>query len=261
VYGITAYSEAPYSTAAFATGPVNVDVILTSGVSGEGEVGTVEVQFSYAVTGKTGTGSIGTVTVPVIANINTGVTGTGAVNSVGYALAYGVTGETGTGSVGTVGNSLTVNVTGQQGTGSVGTVIVPTGTVINADSLSGTGSVAGGAGFVNLLIDSEIVIDEGVTGTGEIYDVGVTVPISADVVVTGVSAVALIGNVFASVSYDTIVVVTGVSATGRLGRVSVWGAIDPPLNETWTNIPASPASSWGNTAIPAPSPNWSAVAA
>lgn len=256
MFSANAYSEVPYSAVTLQS--ANVDVILTSGVEGQALVGYVEYAALYPVTGNTGTGSIGTVTVPVIANINTGVTGTGAVNSVGYALAYGVTGKTGTGSVGTIGVGVSVNAPSFQGIGSVGTVSVPTGTVVSAGSLNGTGSIAGNAGYVSVLINSQIDLS-GVEGIGDVNNV--SVPTDAVVVVTSVSATGSVGTASVTIAFDVVVAVTGITAAGHLGRVSVWGMIDPPVNGTWTNTPTPPVSPWGDGNISPPSPNWSAVAA
>lgn len=123
----------------------------------------------------------------------TGVSGTGAVGTVTVSgkASTAVTGVSGTGAVGTVVVSIPalVNITGVEGTGQVGDVTVQVGVSIDVTGVEGTGQV----GDVSVS-QSIAVLVAGVEGTGEIGDVTVSTS-GISVLVTGVAATGYVGSV------------------------------------------------------------------
>jgi len=244
---------------------------------------------SFAVTGESATGSVGSVT--VIGDATTSVTGlsaTGSIGSVSVAEGVGVpvTGESASGAVGSVGIQvgITVSPTGVEGTGAVGTVTVVA--IRNVD-VAVTGSEATSAlGNVTTSADATTSVT-GVEGTGAIGSVvtigdanvsltgeeatgavgSVTIAFGVIVDVTGTSAASSVGDV--TVDTETVALVTGVSAAGKIGNVFLWGQIDtdqdPNYNQiddsqtpTWTEIDDSQSAGY-STIITSQSPNYSTI--
>jgi hypothetical protein len=185
-----------------ATGNVTVPV---TGVSGTGNVGSVTVATDQviAVTGLQATGNVGSVTV---------VTDQIIV----------VTGQEATGQVGSADASIDViaSVTGLEATGNVGSVTVTTDQVLLVTGLEATGNV--GTVVVSLPVDVPVT---GLEATGQVGTVNVTFGIT--IAVTGLEATGNVGSV--NVTTDQVIAVTGQEATGEVGSVTVVTGIIVPV--------------------------------
>lgn len=210
-------------------GPTNVAL---TGVTGTGSVGSVSPAFSIALSGVTGTGSVGSVASSSVQSVAlTGVTGTGSVGTVTPAVAYSValTGVSATGSVGTVSSTSvqSVALTGVSATSSVGSVL-PTFS-LGLTAVTGTGSVGsvaktftiplsglsatGTVGTVSPTAASSIALT-GVTGTGSVGSLGKTFSVA----LSGVTGSGTVGVV--TPLTGTVVQLTGVTGTGSVGDVT-----------------------------------------
>jgi hypothetical protein len=96
--------------------------IQEDGTIATGNVGTVGLSVSVAITGNTATGSVQSV---FVSPILTGNTATGAVGTLSAEVItfQDITGVQGTGAVGTASNVTSIGITGVQSICSVGTVI------------------------------------------------------------------------------------------------------------------------------------------
>lgn len=139
----------------------------------------------------------------------TGVTGTGSVGSVSPAFSIALSGVTGTGSVGSVAKTFTIPLSGLSATGTVGTVS-PTA----ASSIALTGVSA--TGMVGTLTASQVVslALTGVTGTGSVGSLGKTFSVA----LSGVTGSGTVGVV--TPLTGTVVQLTGVTGTGSVGDVT-----------------------------------------
>jgi hypothetical protein len=203
--------------------------IALTGVSGTGSVGTVIPNSTIAITQNSGTGSVGTV-IPVLTNALTQVLGTGAVGSVSVSTAVALTQNSVTGSVGSVTPTNAEAISGTSGTGSVGTV---------TPSFAFTLSQVTGAGSVTTVSPSNVVGITEVAGFGSVGSVpggdsdnltqvfgtgsvGSVTP-SLSVALTGVVGTGSVGTV--SPSIGAVIALTGVSGTGTIGTIVPGGAI------------------------------------
>lgn len=145
----------PLSTSA------DVTIALT-GVTGTGSVGTLTANVSYAPTGVAGTGNTGT----LLANVSYGLSGNEATGGVGTEVSnvsYGLTGVSGTGAVGNVsaGGDVTSAITGNEGAGGVGSLT--SGVSYALTGVSSTGAVG------DLAVSPDVVLYlTGVSGSGEV---------------------------------------------------------------------------------------------
>lgn len=198
--------------------------IAVTGVTGTGSVGTVTPSVDKALTGVSATSSPGTVT-PSVSTALTGVSSTGSVGTVSPAIDKALTGVSATGSVGSVGVNVTVALTGVSATGSVGNVIPNVAIGITGVTATGTvGTVSpvypatvaltgvSATGSVGNLTPS---VDKGLTGVSAAGSPGTVSP-AADKAISGVSATGSVGNVTPSVDK----VLTGVTGTGSVGSVT-----------------------------------------
>lgn len=173
-----------------------------------------------SVTGVSGTGQVGTVTV-----------------SLGVAVQVSVTGVSSAVSAGTVETwvGIQATTTGVSGSGAVGTVIVREGQGFDVSGVSATGyvgdvSVKEGAGASVL----------GVESTVELGDITLVIPIISDV--TGVLATGAVGNVLAVAGQ--LVRPTGVYCTAQTGTVSIWFGIDDYEAADWNSINDGQVPDW-----------------
>lgn len=188
-------------------GPTNVAL---TGVTGTGSVGSVSPAFSIALSGVTGTGSVGTVVPSASFSVAlTGVTGTGSVGSVAKVFTIPLTAVSATGSVGTVSSTSvqSVALTGNNATGSVGSVSVTFS--IPLTGTTGTGSVGSVASS-----SVQSVALTGVTGTGSVGSLGKTFSVA----LSGVTGSGTVGVV--TPLTGTVVQLTGVTGTGSVGDVT-----------------------------------------
>ena len=174
---------------------------------------------SFAVTGESATGSVGSVTVAGDAVTSvTGLSATGSIGSVSVAEGVGVpvTGESASGAVGsvTIETGINVSPTGVEGTGGVGTVTVVA--IRNVD-VAVTGSEATGAvGTVTVAV-STIANVTGLEAAGSVGSV--TVQESVSFSVTGVESTSAVGS--ASIIADANISASGLQATGAVGSVTI----------------------------------------
>jgi hypothetical protein len=191
----------------------DVTTALT-GVTGTGSLGTVTPAISTALTGTSATGSLGTVT-PGTSRALTSNTGTGSVGTVTPGSSVALTATTGTGSLGTVTPSISVALTGVAGTGTVGTVTADGDVTAALTGVTGTGSLG-------TVAPASSVALTGTTGTGSVGTVSASGGASGgDYIVIG-GVYILIGgdNVTLGEPDDGIVALTGVTGTGSTGTVS-----------------------------------------
>jgi hypothetical protein len=218
-----------------------------TGVSGSGDIGTVTISDNedVAVTGVAGTGAVegfgisGNGNIQIIA---TGISGTGGIGNVGVETPETdavVTGVAGTGAIGTYTFYVTTDapVTGVSGTGAIGTESIES--EITETGVAGTGAV--GIEY----LESEIT-ETGVAGTGAVG----TESLESEITETGVAGTGEVegfgisgnGNIQLIVTglagvggvgntgsevSESIVVETGVAGTGAIGTVSVL------VNQAW----------------------------
>lgn len=212
---------------------VSSGTVALTGVTGTGSVGTVTPNVAVGLSGVSGTGSVGTVS-PTVSTGLAGVTGTGSVNSPGVNVTIGLTGVSATGSVGNItvsssGGNVTVGLSGVSATGSVGTLGVSVATS-SLPSVTGTGSVGTisptvapplvgvlATGSVNNPTPAVSLGLSGVSGTGTpgIISVGDT-PTTPLAGVTGTGSVGAPG-------VNITIGLTGVSAIGSVGIITSSG--------------------------------------
>jgi hypothetical protein len=184
----------------------DVTTALT-GVTGTGSLGTVTPAISTALTGTSATGSLGTVT-PGTSRALTSNTGTGSVGTVTPGSSVALTATTGTGSLGTVTPSISVALTGVAGTGTVGTVTADGDVTAALTGVTGTGSLG-------TVAPASSVALTGTTGTGSVGSVSP----ATSAALTGVTGTGSVGTVEPSIT----VALTGVTGTGSVGTVSASG--------------------------------------
>jgi hypothetical protein len=189
-----------------------VDLEVTSGT----EDVAVTAEANVSVTGETGTGAVGTVTID------------------GDTVVI-VTGEEATSSVGTVSILLeqTLAVTGEAATGSVGSVTVNPEVSAPVTGETGTGFV----GSVSILLEQTLAVT-GAEATGFVGGVTVTAGGSVVTPVTGLSATGSVGSV--SADAKTTVAVTGESASG----LSVTNQTDLYYFDASVSGPTDAQSAW-----------------
>lgn len=160
---------------------------------------------NVAITGVSGTGSIGNIGV-LHKNPLTGIQGTGSVGTLAPIQRKAMTGVQGTGSVGTLGVTHKNALTGISATGSLGTLTPVTGKTIALTGISGTG----GVGTLGVVHKNPLT---GIQATGAL---GTLTPVTSG----GAVSVAL----------------TGIQGRGFLGILSPFGGVQPgghfiPLTE------------------------------
>lgn len=223
-------------------GAVSVNV---TGVSGTGSVGSVTVtaKANTSVTGVAGTSAVGSATVAADANTSvTGVAGTSAIGSSTVTADANVspTSDAATASVGSVTVStaadVNVSVTGVEGTGAVGSATVTAAANTDVTGLSSTASV----GSVTVTADANASVT-GLAGTSAIGSVTETG--YANVSVTGVAGTSAVGSATVSEGL-TNAPVTGVSATGYVGLVLVWSRTVETQSPNFSNVDDSQTANW-----------------
>lgn len=211
------------SVAVFAIKSAATGSIALTGVSGTGSVGSVSPSTSKALTGNAGTAAVGSV-VPTVSKALTGNSATGGIGSVSPSTQKALTGNAATGAVGTLTPTTSLLISGVSGTGGVGNVGVSISipfTGVEATGQVGNVTAPGGQTIT------------GVSGAGQVGNLSPAV----DLPLTGISGTAAAGNVapelakgisgnfstgaVGSVGVAVTVALTGVQATGEVGNIAI----------------------------------------
>jgi hypothetical protein len=252
------FADSSFAAVPFASpGQANIAISVT-GVSAEGQVGTVKTGIAVQPTGVEGIVNLNSVIAQ--ANADAPVTGVEAANNeIGTVTVYlqqivNATGVQAANDVGTVEVDAKANtiVTGFELETTLGSVtvqadadVVETGFGLAASlgtvEVDSKGTVfpigvsaAGALGNVTFSTDNVI----SVTGFGLTASLGADEVVQADanVYVTQAYLLGEIGNV--TVGGKATVYVTGVSARGGVSTPLVWGIIDTTQNPNWVPIAA-----------------------
>jgi len=188
---------------------------------------------SVGITTNLGTGAVGSFAAAVIIALS-GVSGTGSVGTVVPSASNSVaaSGNAATGSVGTLAAAISVALSGEQGTGAVGTVVPSSGGAPVNLEISGN-TATGSVGTVSASYSLALTGNEG-TGLGGSLTPSFTLPLSGEAatgelgtLVSGFS-LALSGNeITGSIGNltETInITLDGNNITGYAGLLSVLGA-------------------------------------
>jgi len=211
------------------TGNGNVMIIAT-GISGVGAVGTTGVETpgtDAVVTGVASTGAIGTVSLYISLDAYvTGVSSTGATGTEVLEGEITETGVAGTGAIGTEVPESEITETGVAATGAIGTESISAGVTITETGVSATGATG------TVSPESEIT-ETGVAATGAI---GIEIP-ESEISETGVATTGQVEGFGISGNGNIQIIATGISGTGATGNVG--------LEEATAIINESNNTGWG----------------